>query len=575
MKKRRQESGEFDPGRFRLRARLAVAGLVLVAGALVARAVQLQVLDQEFLSQEGDKRFLREEKMPAHRGSIVDRFGEPLAVSSPVDTIWVNPQVLAQSPDEITRLAKALDRDPQWLAQRVTSNLDRQFLYVARHMDPADAAKIKALGIPGVELMREYKRYYPNGEVTGHVLGFTNLDEAGQEGLELAYDQSLAGIDGRKKVIKDAFGRTVENVDIIRPPRPGTDLETSIDLRIQYLAYRELKAAVNRYRAKAGSLIVLDVHTGEVLAMVNQPSFNPNDRSQYDVARYRNRAVTDIVEPGSSVKPFIMAAALSSGKYHPGSIVDTSPGFFKVGVKTISDEHDLGPIPLSTILAKSSNVGMARIALDLDPQRIYDTLTGLGFGEVTASGFPGESAGLLSGVSHWRPISIATMAYGYGLSVTPLQLVHAYATIGAYGIRRPVTFRHVYGPVPGDRVLTQKVSAEMIDLLENVVGPDGTGRKAEVPGYKVAGKTGTAWKAENGGYSHTRYTAVFAGLVPATHPRLAALVIIDEPSGSLYYGGDVAAPVFSAVMSGALRLMGVAPDDLNQVAPVTVAQAAQ
>jgi len=575
MKKKRQENGEFDPGRFRLRARLAVVGLVLVAGALVARAVQLQVLDQEFLSQEGDKRFLREEKMPAHRGSIVDRFGEPLAVSSPVDTIWVNPQVLAQSPDEITRLAKSLDRDPQWLAQRVTSNLDRQFLYVARHMDPADAAKIKALGIPGVELMREYKRYYPNGEVTGHVLGFTNLDEAGQEGLELAYDQSLAGIDGRKKVIKDAYGRTVENVDIIRPPRPGTDLETSIDLRIQYLAYRELKAAVNRYRAKAGSVIVLDVHTGEVLAMVNQPSFNPNDRSQYDVARYRNRAVTDIVEPGSSVKPFIMAAALSSGKYHPGSIVDTSPGFFKVGVKTISDEHDLGPIPLSTILAKSSNVGMARIALDLDPQRIYDTLTGLGFGEVTSSGFPGESAGLLSSVSHWRPISIATMAYGYGLSVTPLQLVHAYATIGAYGIRRPVTFRHVYGPVQGERVLTQKVSAEMIDLLENVVGPDGTGRKAEVPGYKVAGKTGTAWKAENGGYSHTRYTAVFAGLVPATHPRLAALVIIDEPSGPLYYGGDVAAPVFSAVMSGALRLMGVAPDDLNQVAPVTVAQAAQ
>ena len=252
MKKKRQENGEFDPGRFRLRARLAVAGLVLVAGALVARAVQLQVLDQEFLSQEGDKRFLREEKMPAHRGAIVDRFGEPLAVSSPVDTIWVNPQVLAQSPDEITRLAKALNRDPQWLAQRVTSNLDRQFLYVARHMDPADAARIKALGIPGVELMREYKRYYPNGEVTGHVLGFTNLDEAGQEGLELAYDQSLAGIDGRKKVIKDAYGRTVENVDIIRPPRPGTDLETSIDLRIQYLAYRELKAAIKRHRARAG-----------------------------------------------------------------------------------------------------------------------------------------------------------------------------------------------------------------------------------------------------------------------------------------------------------------------------------
>ncbi|MCJ7451237.1 MAG: penicillin-binding protein 2, partial [Steroidobacteraceae bacterium] len=277
--KRWRDSGEFNPARFRSRARLVVAGLALIACVLLARSVQLQVLDQEFLAQEGDKRYLRNEKMPAHRGSVVDRFGEPLAVSTPVDTVWVNPQVLAQSPDEIPRLAKALDRDSRWLAQRVTSNLDRQFLYVARHMDPADAARVKALGIPGVELMREYKRYYPNGEVTGHVLGFTNLDEAGQEGLELAYNQSLAGLDGLKRVIKDAKGRTVENVESVRAPRPGEDLETSIDLRIQYLAYRELKSAVRDNRALAGSVIVIDVQTGEVLAMVNQPSFNPNDRS--------------------------------------------------------------------------------------------------------------------------------------------------------------------------------------------------------------------------------------------------------------------------------------------------------
>jgi cell division protein FtsI (penicillin-binding protein 3) len=571
--KRRIDGGEFDPGRFRGRVRLAVAGLALVACALGARAVQLQVLDQEFLAQEGDKRYLRDARMPAHRGAIVDRFGEPLAVSSPVDTVWVNPQVLAQSPDEITRLARALKRDPQWLAQRVTSNLDRQFLYVARHMDPADAAQVKALGIPGVELMREYKRYYPNGEVTGHVLGFTNLDEAGQEGLELAYNQSLAGIDGLKRVVKDANGRIVENVESIRAPRPGDDLGTSIDLRIQYLAYRELKSAVMRHRALAGSVIVLDVQTGEVLAMANQPSFNPNDRSQYDVARYRNRAVTDIIEPGSSIKPFIVATALRSGRYRPESIVDTSPGYVQVGAKKITDKHNLGPASLTTILARSSNVGMAKIALSLEPQQIHDTLTGLGFGQVTASGFPGESAGLLSAASHWRPIGIATLAYGYGLSVTPLQLAQAYATIGAFGVRRPVTFRRVDGPVPGERVLEQDVSRDMIGLLEHVVGPDGTGAKASVPGYRVAGKTGTAWKAVGGGYSTNRYTSVFAGLVPATRPRLAVVVLIDEPTGSLYYAGDVAAPVFSAVMSGALRLMGVAPDDPGSVASATVVQA--
>jgi len=570
--KRRKERSEFDPGRFRLRSRLVVAGLTLMAATLGARAVHLQVLDQEFLAQEGDKRYLREATVPAHRGAIVDRFGEPLAVSSPVDTVWVNPQVLAQSPEEITRLAKELKRDPKWLAQRITSNLDRQFLYVARHMDPADAGRVRALSIAGVELMREYKRYYPNGEVTGHVLGFTNLDEAGQEGLELAYNRSLAGEDGLKRVIKDAKGRIVENVESIRAPRPGEDLETSIDLRIQYLAYRELKSAVRRYRALAGSVIVLDVQTGEVLAMVNQPSFNPNDRSQYDVARYRNRAVTDIIEPGSSIKPFVLAAALDSGKYRRDSFVDTAS--FQVGIKTIDDKHELGTADLATILARSSNTGMARIALSLDRDQIHRTLTALGFGQVSASGFPGESAGLLSAAGHWRPIAVATIAYGYGLSVTPLQLAQAYATVGAHGLHRPVTFERVDGPPAGERALVEKVSRDLIGLLEGVVAPDGTGIKARVPGYRVAGKTGTAWKAAGGGYSEHRYTAVFAGLVPASRPRLAALVLIDEPTGTEYYGGDVAAPVFAAVMSGALRLMGIAPDDLSRVAPATVVQAA-
>ena len=566
----REGGGEFDAGQFRLRARLLIGALAIFALALLARALQLQVLDQQFLAEQGDMRYARVAKMSAHRGSVLDRFGEPLAVSTPVDTVWVNPPELAHSSDEIRRLARALKRDRQWLAQRITSNLDRQFLYVARHMDPAEAAKIKALGIPGVYLLREYRRYYPNAEVTGHLLGFTNLDEAGQEGLELEYDQSLAGLDGRKRVIQDGRGRIVQNVESIRAPRPGEDLYTSIDLRIQYLAYRELKAAIRTYHARAGSVVVIDVATGEVLAMVNQPSFNPNDREQYEVSHYRNRAATDIFEPGSSIKPFVVAAALSSGRYRPESTIDTTP--IKVANKLIADHHFLGVIDLGEVLARSSNVAMAKIALSLEPEQMHGTLSSLGFGDVTASGFPGESAGLLSRAEHWRPIGIATMAYGYGLSVTPLQLAQAYATVGALGLHRPITFRRAQEPAPATRVLPEKVARELIGLLEEAIKPDGTGAKAAVPGYRVAGKTGTAWKAIPGGYSTDRYLGVFAGVVPASRPRLAVVVMIDEPGGALYYGGDVAAPVFSAVMSGALRLMSVAPDDLARVAPVTVAE---
>lgn len=569
--RRRDGEVEFDAGQFRLRARLLTGVLALAAVGLFSRSVQLQVLDQQFLAEQGDMRHARVAQMPAHRGAILDRFGEPLAVSSPVDTVWVNPPEFAEAGDGIARLARALKRNRQWLAQRVTSSLDRQFLYVARHMDPAEAAKIKALGIPGVYLLREYRRYYPNSEVTGHLLGFTNLDEAGQEGLELAYDPSLAGQDGQKRVIQDGRGRIVQNVESILAPRPGEDLHASLDLRIQYLAYRELKAAIRKHSAKAGSVIVIDVPTGEVLAMVNQPSFNPNDRAQYEVARYRNRAATDIFEPGSSIKPFVMAAALASGRYRTDSLVDATP--FRVANKTIRDKHDLGTIDLSDALARSSNVAMAKIALSLEPVQMHDTLRALGFGEVTASGFPGESAGLLSSADHWRPIGIATMAYGYGLSVTPLQLAQGYAILGAEGIHRPITFRRVQDPVPGERVLSQKVARDLIGLLEEAVTPTGTGMKAAVPGYRVAGKTGTAWKASAGGYSTDRYLSVFAGVVPASRPRLAVVVMIDEPSGPEYYGGDVAAPVFSAVTSGALRLMSVAPDDLEHIAPVTLAEA--
>src|SRR5882757_2890383 len=403
----------FDaPGSFRWRAYVLIGLLACGAAALVWRAVNLQLVDHTFLAKEGDARFSRVVQIAAHRGTITDRYGEPLAVSTPVDSIWVNPKEIALAPDQIPRLASALKQDRAELARRITSNLDRDFLYLAR----------------------EYRRYYPSGEVAGHILGFTNVDDAGQEGLELAFDHWLAGENGSKRVIQDRYGHIVENVEGIRPVRPGRDLVLSIDLRVQYLAYRELKAAIRDNRATAGSVVVLDIATGEVLAMVNQPAYNPNDRDQMIAATYRNRAATDIFEPGSSIKPFFVAAGIASGKYDDRSIIDTSPGFFKVGVKPIEDEHNLGAVNIATVLAKSSNVGMARLALSLAPEQIWTTLSHLGFGQVTTSGYPGESAGLLPPYAQWRPIGIATMSHGYGLSVTPLQLAHAYSTVGAFGM---------------------------------------------------------------------------------------------------------------------------------------------
>jgi cell division protein FtsI (penicillin-binding protein 3) len=570
--KRRDGEIEFDPRQFRARARLLAGVLALTALVLVGRSMQLQVFDRQFIERQADIRHARTARMEAHRGAILDRFGEPLAVSSPVDTVFVNPPEFAEAGEGIARLARALKLNRQWLGQRVTSNLDRDFLYVARHIDPDKAAEVRALGIPGVYIQREYKRFYPNAEVTGHLLGFTNLDEAGLEGLEFAYNRSLAGIDGAKRVLVNGRAQVIQNVEVLKAPVEGEDLVTSIDLRIQYLAYRELKSAIRQHRARAGTVIVLDIATGEVLAMVNQPSFNPNDRTQYEVYRYRNRAVTDIFEPGSSIKPFVAAAALASGRYSATSVIDASP--FKVGARVIRDHHDLGTIDMGEAIARSSNVALAKVALSLDKDQMHDALRDLGFGKVTESGFPGESAGLLSSTSNWKSINVATMAYGYGLSVTPLQLAQAYATIGAFGIHRPVTFRRVDAAPAGERTIPARVARDLLGLLEGAVTPAGTGAKAAVPGYRVAGKTGTAWKAIPGGYSKDRYLATFGGVVPATAPRLAVLVMVDEPEGAFYYGGDVAAPVFSAVASGALRLMSVAPDDLARVMPVGYASEA-
>ena len=548
------------PRSFRWRARLLFALLFGGALTLAWRAVNLQLVDHGFLAREGAARFSRVLDIAAHRGTITDRYGEPLAVSTPVDSVWVNPGELALATDQIPRLAAELKLDAQELTRRVTSSLDREFLYLARHRQPAEAERIKALGVPGVYTSREYRRYYPAGEVSGHLLGFTNVDDAGQEGLELAFDHWLAGEDGAKRVIQDRHGHIVQNVESIRPVRPGRDLVLSIDLRIQYLAYRELKAAIRDQRARAGSVVVLDVASGEVLAMVNQPAYNPNDRDQILPATYRNRAATDIFEPGSSIKPFFVAAGLASGKYDERSVIDTSPGFFKVGVKIFEDERNYGAIDIATVLAKSSNVGMAHIALTLSPLELWSTLTRLGFGQVTTSGYPGESAGLLPAYSQWRPIGIVTMSHGYGLSVTPLQPAHAYATIGSFGFARPVSFLRLETAPPGERALEERTCRELVGMLESVVAAEGTGKLAAIPGYRVSGKTGTAWKATAGGYSTDRYMAVFGGVAPASAPRLAAVVVIDEPGAGLHMGGQVAAPVFSRVIGGALRLLAVAPD---------------
>ena len=550
------------PSSFRLRL-LVVFGLLLAAGvALAGRAVQLQLLQHRFLAGEGAARFTRVAAISAHRGTIIDRYGEPLAVSTPVDSVWANPQDLAGNTEQLQRLARAMHADPQELARRLSTGLDREFLYLARGLQPADARKVRELNISGVNLSREYRRYYPAGEVTGHLLGFTDVDDSGQEGAELAFDHWLGGEDGAKRVIQDSEGNKVEDIESIRAVRPGRELQLSIDLRLQYLAYRELKAAIRDNRASSGSAVIIDVRSGEVLAMVNQPTYNPNDRSQLNPAAYRNRAATDLFEPGSSIKPFFVAAGLASGRFEANSIINTNPGYLQVGTSIIHDEHNLGPIPLATVLAKSSNVGMARLALALEPRQIWATLNGLGFGQVTASGFPGESAGQLANYSHWRSVLIGSMSHGYGLSVTPLQLTQGYATLGALGLRRPISLLRVDDPVPGERVLERGVCVALLHLLEGVITPDGTGNLARIPGYRVAGKTGTAWKAEGGGYSQNRYVAVFGGVAPVSNPRLAAVVVIDEPSTGKYHGGDVAAPVFSAILGGALRLMGIPPDDL-------------
>ncbi len=552
------------------RRRLLGAGLFLFATVLAARAVDVQILDSDFLRDQGDARYLRTVAIPAHRGMITDRNGEPLAISAPVDSVWANPRAVRLDAAQQRELARLLGLTPSRLRQRLADR-DREFVWLRRHVSPDIAARVRALGIDGVFLRQESRRFYPAGEVTAQVVGITDVDERGQEGLELALDERLRGVPGLQRVLKDRIGRVVEQVALVRPPRPGEDLALSLDRRIQYLAYRELKAAVRRHHAQSGSLVILDVASGEILAMVNQPSVNPNDRRGLRSEALRNRAVTDLFEPGSTIKPFVVAAALASGQYRPDTPIDTRPGTFRVGRKVIHDVHDHGLIDVARVIQKSSNVGIAKIALSLPRETLWETYNDVGLGLETGSGFPGEPSGRLPFFSDWDPLTQATLAFGYGMAVTPLQLAQAYAVLAADGLLRPPSFLRLDRAPAGRRVLDVDVVRQVRAMMEGVVSPEGTARRAAVPAYRVAGKTGTVRKSGVGGYQEDRYVAWFAGMAPASRPRLVAVVVIDEPQGD-YYGGQVAAPVFARVMAGALRLLDVPPDGLDEGRAVRLAE---
>ncbi len=554
---------------YRGRRNLVLIAVVSASLLLVWRAVDLQVVNKGFLQGQGDARYLREVADPAHRGMITDRYGEPLAISTPVDSVWAVPKVLAQARESWPRLAKVLGVKKDVLVRLLAAKGNKEFVYLKRRVSPDVANKVMALKIPGVALAPEYKRFYPAGEVAAHVVGFANVDDVGQEGMELVYNNHLKGVPGAKRVIKDRYGRIVENVERVSEPEPGKNLTLSIDRRLQYLAYRELKKAVKGNRADAGSAVILDVHTGEVLAMVNQPAYNPNNRGKLQSDHLRNRAVTDVFEPGSTVKPFTVAAALESGKFKPHSNIDTRPGRFRVGRKTIRDFRDYGVIDVSTVIQKSSNIGASKMALAISPEHLWNSFVSVGLGEVTGSGFPGESAGLLTDYGSWHEIERATVSYGYGLSVTTLQLARAYAALATDGRSMPVSFLRrsragaeemasVYTPV-----FSSKSLSAVRGMLESVVVKGGTGTKAAVPGYRIAGKTGTVKKSKSGGYTEDSYLSLFAGMAPVSDPRLVMVVVINEPRGEEYGGGAVAAPVFSRVMAGALRMLDVPPDNLK------------
>ncbi len=542
-------------GRSRFLAAVLLLGLLGLAG----RAAYLQGMHNDFLQQKGESRYSRVIEMSAHRGMITDRHGEPLAISTPVESVWASPQDMDATSTQIKKLAGLIEMDVEEVRKRIGGS-QRDFVYLKRHLPPEIAARVVELNMPGVFLRREFRRYYPAGELTAHMLGFTDVDDNGQEGIELAWQDTLSGKPGSRRVIKDRKGSIVEDVESIRAPRPGKDIALSIDSKIQYLAYRELKQAVEASKAKAGGIVVLDAQTGEVLALANLPAYNPNNRARISGARARNRALTDVFEPGSTLKPFTIAAALEAGVIEPDTIFQTAPGTLTIGKATIRDSHKEGPLTVAQVVQKSSNVGSAKIALSLPPQTLWEMLSRSGFGTSTGSGFPGEVNGRLRPHHTWRPIEQATMSYGHGISVSLLQLARAYTLFSTEGELKPVSLLKLDAPVVGERVISRETALAMSRMLEMVAGPGGTAPRAQISGYRVAGKTGTAHKLEGNGYAKNRYIATFVGYAPASSPRLVIAVMLDEPSAGQYFGGIVAAPVFSQVMAGALRILSVPHD---------------
>lgn len=562
--KKPRKRAQFD---LRLRLMLVGGALGLGAVALVGRAVDLQLIDNAFYQQKADARFRREVPIPASRGMITDRNGEPLAISSPVESLWVNPQELSKHPDRLPELADVAGLPLEELSRAVSQRADKEFMYLPRHrrISPVAAKRVLDLGIPGVFSQREYRRFYPQGEAVSHVLGFTNIDDRGQEGIELAFDEWLAGKPGAQNVIRDRHGRIVEHVNLVRAAEPGKDLVLSIDRRIQFLAHRELRRALEDTGASAGSIVVLDVATGEVLAMANLPTYNNNRVTGENRDAHRNRAVTDLLEPGSTMKPITVAAALEKGVITPTTTFNTSPGWIPNGRFKTSDFRNYGVLDTTGIITKSSNVGSSMIVHKLEDRYFYEFIRNMGYGRSTGSGFPGEAAGLLADPSRWSGTDKQVMSYGYNMAVTPLQIAHAYATFGNHGRALPPTFVKG-GAGEGRQVLSANVADEVVRMMQTVTEPGGTGTRAAILGYHVAGKSGTARKASGGSYAR-RYLAFFAGLVPVENPRFAMAVVIDDPDtskgGSTYGGGYVSAPVFQRVMDGALRLMDVPPDDID------------
>jgi len=552
------------------RARFVAALILLAFGALAARSVYLQVVKNDFLQQKGESRYSRVIELSATRGRIVDRSGDVLAVSTPVKSVWAIPEDARLTPAQARELASLAEMDLSELNRRLATEKD--FVFIKRQIPPDTAEKIAALNLPGIHQQREYRRYYPAGDVTAHMLGFTGVEDKGQEGIELAFEAQLAGKSGSRRVIKDRLGRIVEDVESIRSPQEGKDLALALDGKIQYLAFTHLKQALAEHKAKAGSIVVLDARNGEVLALANLPAYNPNNRVKLTGAQLRNRALTDVFEPGSTMKPFTAALALEKGRFRFDSQIQTAPGRLTIGNATISDAHPHGLLTVAQVVQKSSNVGTVKIASGFAPEEMWQMFDALGFGQPLRLGFPGEVGGRLRPYKTWRPIEQATMSYGHGISVTLMQLARAYLVFARDGDLIPLSLTRLESPpLAGKSIFSAQTAREVRAMLEMAAQPGGTAPKAQIPGYRVAGKTGTAHKLEGGVYAD-RYVAAFVGFAPVSDPRLVVAVMIDEPSAGKYFGGEVAAPVFAQVMAGSLRSLGVAAD--APLKPVQVAREA-